>query len=69
MAREAGKGDGRRPTNHESFSSNYDLIWGKKVKHEQQETHRTHGSAPLSGGNNQRPSDSDKRAGSAHKTA
>ena len=69
MAREAGKGDGRRPTNYESFSSNYDLIWGKKVKHEQQETHRAHGSAPQSGGNNQSPSDSDKRAASPHKTA
>ncbi len=28
--REAGKGDTQRPTNHKSFSANYDTIWGKK---------------------------------------
>jgi uncharacterized protein with von Willebrand factor type A (vWA) domain len=28
--REAGKGDGMRPTDHKSFSENFDLIFGKK---------------------------------------
>lgn len=27
---EAGKGDAQRPTDHNKFSSGYDLIWGKK---------------------------------------
>lgn len=30
--REAGKGDDMRPTDHNKFSSGYDLIWGNKVK-------------------------------------
>ena len=69
MAREAGKGDGRRPTNHSSFSSNYDLIWGKKAQHEQQKTNRVVSPVPQSGGNNQSASGSDRRAGSAHPAA
>jgi len=40
VAHEAGKGGKRRPTNQESFSSNYDLIWGKKKQNEQK-TDRT----------------------------
>jgi hypothetical protein len=28
--REAGKGDDMRPTDHNKFSTGYDLIWGKK---------------------------------------
>lgn len=31
MASEAGKGSAQRPTNYESYSANYDLIFGKKV--------------------------------------
>jgi hypothetical protein len=27
---EAGKGGDQRPTDHNKFSSGYDLIWGKK---------------------------------------
>jgi hypothetical protein len=30
MTNEAGKGDKQRPTNYNSYSNNYDLIWGKK---------------------------------------
>ena len=30
MASEAGKGSAQRPTNYESYSTNYDLIFGKK---------------------------------------
>jgi hypothetical protein len=30
--REAGKGDGMRPTDHKKYGSNYDLIWGNKQK-------------------------------------
>lgn len=30
MTHEAGKGDTQRPTDHKTFSDNYDLIWGKK---------------------------------------
>lgn len=29
---EAGKGSVPRPTNHEQYKSNYELIWGKKDK-------------------------------------
>jgi hypothetical protein len=29
---EAGKGGDQRPTDHNKFSSGYDLIWGKKEK-------------------------------------
>jgi hypothetical protein len=32
MTREAGKGDDMRPTDHKKYGSNYDVIWGKKVK-------------------------------------
>jgi hypothetical protein len=69
MAREAGKGDGRRPTNYESYSSNYDLIWGKKAQHEQQETNRVVSPVPQSGGDNQSASGSDRRAGGPHQAA
>ena len=31
MASEAGKGSAQRPTNYESYSANYDLIFGKKA--------------------------------------
>lgn len=31
---EAGKGADQRPTDHNKFSSGYDLIWGKKVDKE-----------------------------------
>lgn len=27
---DGGKGDSQRPTDHSKYSSNYDLIWGKK---------------------------------------
>jgi hypothetical protein len=30
MTHEAGKGDKQRPTNHKSFSENFDRIFGKK---------------------------------------
>ena len=30
MAHEAGKGDTQRPTNHKSFSENFEKIFGKK---------------------------------------
>lgn len=39
MANEAGKGDKRRPTNHNVFSNNYDLIFKKKPN--EQKTDRT----------------------------
>ena len=29
---DGGKGDTQRPTDHNKFSSGYDLIWGKKEK-------------------------------------
>ena len=29
---EAGKGDKQRPTDHEAYSNNYDAIFGKKPK-------------------------------------
>jgi hypothetical protein len=29
---DGGKGSQQRPTNKEAYDSNYDLIWGKKVK-------------------------------------
>ena len=32
MAREAGKGDKRRPTDKEKFDNNYDLIFKKQPK-------------------------------------
>ena len=32
MAREAGKGDKRRPTNEQKYQNNYDLIFKKKPK-------------------------------------
>ena len=32
MAREAGKGDKRRPTDEQKFTNNYDLIFKKKPK-------------------------------------
>ena len=32
--REAGKGDTQRPTDHKSFSENFDAIFGKKTKEE-----------------------------------
>ena len=31
---DGGKGDTQRPTDHNAYSSNYDLIWGKKVSKE-----------------------------------
>ena len=31
---DGGKGDTQRPTDHEKYGSNYDLIWGKKVPKE-----------------------------------
>jgi len=39
MANEAGKGDKQRPTNYNSFSSNYDLCFKKKT--DEQKTDRT----------------------------
>ena len=39
MANEAGKGDKQRPTNYNSFSSNYDLCFKKKPN--EQKTDRT----------------------------
>lgn len=67
MAHEAGKGGAYRPTNHESFSSNYDLIWGKKATHDNRtQTDRPHSAAPQSGADNQSAIDSDSRTGSAH---
>lgn len=39
MANEAGKGDKQRPTNYNSFSSNYDLCFKKKP--DEQKTDRT----------------------------
>jgi len=48
---DGGKGDSQRPTDHNKFSSNYDLIWGKKKqehKDEQQETNRS--DSPVQGG-------------------
>ena len=39
MSREAGKGDKQRPTNYNSFSSNYDLCFKKKP--DEQKTNRT----------------------------
>ena len=32
---EAGKGGDQRPTDHNKFSSGYDLIWGKKRTNEE----------------------------------
>jgi hypothetical protein len=32
MTHEAGKGDDQRPTDHNKYGSNYDLIWGEKKK-------------------------------------
>lgn len=29
---DGGKGDSQRPTDHNKYSANYDLIWGKKEK-------------------------------------
>lgn len=70
MAHEAGKGGKQRPTNHESFSSNYDLIWGKKATHDHRtQTDRAHGAAPQSGANNQSASNADSRAAGAHPSA
>jgi hypothetical protein len=34
---DGGKGDTQRPTNHNAFSSGYDLIWGKKKEDAQAE--------------------------------
>lgn len=34
---DGGKGDTQRPTDHNKFSSNYDLIWGKKKEDAQAE--------------------------------
>lgn len=34
---DGGKGDTQRPTNHRSFSSGYDAIWGKKKEDAQAE--------------------------------
>lgn len=34
MGHEAGKGDDMRPTDHNAYSTNYDVIWGKKVRRE-----------------------------------
>ena len=31
---DGGKGDSQRPTDHAAFSSNWDLIWGKKKQPE-----------------------------------
>ena len=31
---DGGKGDTQRPTDHDKYSSNYELIWGKKVSRE-----------------------------------
>jgi hypothetical protein len=31
---EAGKGGDMRPTDHNAYSANYDVIWGKKVRRE-----------------------------------
>lgn len=34
---DGGKGDAQRPTNHKSFSSGYDLIWGNRKEDAQAE--------------------------------
>lgn len=34
MNGDGGKGDKQRPTDHDKFSANYELIWGKKMPKE-----------------------------------